>query len=290
MKKILVPCDFSTQSKEAYQFALEIASKSNGEIFIVHALQLPFQVETTFGIQPYPVDPGLINKFEAEALEAFNRLIKSYYRPGNVKVHFRTVHDFVLPAILAFIPDHEIDLVVMGTSGCDGLQEMLIGSNTEKVVRFSPVPVISLKKACGIGKLQNIVLPSNLGLNQTHFMNAVKRLQEFFQAKLHIIHLNTPSHFITDHDGHEFLREYVNHYHLKNYTLNFRSSHTEQEGILEFAREIQANMIAMGTHSRQGLQHLLKGSVAEAVVNHLECPIWTCTFQATLHETIRADY
>jgi len=278
MRKILVPCDFSLPAKEAFKFALEIASRSKGEVFVVHAIHLPIQVETTFGIQPYPMDIELINKIEAEAADAFNRL-NAIYSSGDITVHFNTFHDLVLPVVLNFIRAHDIDLVVMGATGSSGFTEVFIGSNTEKVVRFSSVPVIALRKAYGLERFQHIVLPSDFGLNQTGFMNRIQILQEFFQATLDIIHINTPRNFITDREGHEALQEFANHYRLKNFTLNFRNAYSEEDGIITFAHEIQANLIAMGTHGRKGLRHLLKGSITEAVVSHLECPIWTYTLK-----------
>ena len=62
---------------------------------------------------------------------------------------------------------------------------------------------------------------------------------------------------------------------LKNYTLNVFNDPYEESGVINFAQEIDADMIAMGTHGRRGLAHLMSGSVAEDIVNHVDCPIWT---------------
>ena len=206
---------------------------------------------------------------------AFKKLKEAFYDPANTTVHFEMLNDFIHPGIRAFIQEHQIDLVIMGTSGSSGLEEFLIGSNTEKIVRFSPVPVIAVKKASGYGGIQHIVFPSNLELNQSDLVDHVKNLQEFFKAKLHILTVATPSHFRTDQEANEALQEFASHYKLKNYTLNFRSNFNERDGILNFAKEIQAKMIAIGTHSKKGLKHLVSGSIAESVVNHLECLVWT---------------
>jgi nucleotide-binding universal stress UspA family protein len=53
----------------------------------------------------------------------------------------------------------------------------------------------------------------------------------------------------------------------------------ESDGIIEYAKEVKANMIAMGTHARKGLNHLLMVSVTEEVVNHVQLPIWTYTIR-----------
>jgi hypothetical protein len=63
--------------------------------------------------------------------------------------------------------------------------------------------------------------------------------------------------------------------HLKNYTLNTFSDHSEEEGILHFASGIRADRIAMATHGRTGFAHLLSGSIAEAVANHAAKPVLT---------------
>lgn len=277
MKKILVPCDFSQPSKEAFRFALELAVFSKGEIFVVHAIEVPLMYETAFGIQPYPVDPELTKRMEEQATQAFQKMKEMYHPPVPVAIHFQLLYDFVLPSIRSFIQENGIDLVIMGTTGASGLEEFFIGSNTEKVVRFSPVPVIALQKARTHGGIQNIVFPSTLELNQSDLMDHVIKLQGFFQAKLHIVTINTPENFKTDAEAHEALQEFAKHYKLTNYTLNFRNNFTERDGILNFAEEIQADMIAMATHSRKGLKHFFMGSVAESVVNHLDCLVWTYT-------------
>lgn len=275
MKKILVPCDFSAPSKEAYKFALEIASLSKGEIYVVHNIEVPLVYETTFGIQPYLTDSEAGKNLKLQATQAFNKMKHTFYTPANTTVHFQTINDLLLPGIRAFIQEHQIDLVVMGTSGSNGLEEFLIGSNTEKIVRFSSAPVIAVKKASACGAIQHIVFPNNLELNQSGLVDHVKNLQEFFKAKLHVLTVTTPSHFRTDQEAHEALSEFARHYKLENYTLNFRSNYTERDGILSFAKEIEAKMIAIGTNSRKGLSHLLNASIAESVVNHLECLVWT---------------
>ncbi len=275
MKKILVPCDFSAPAKEAYKFALEIASISKGEIFVVHNIELPLVYETTFGVQPSPIDSETRKNIKEKATEAFKKLEKAFYTPSKTTVHFEMLNDFLVPGISAFIKEHLIDLVIMGTSGSSGLEEFIIGSNTEKIVRSSSVPVISVRKAAAYGAIQHIVFPTSLELNQSDLVTHVTDLQQFFKAKLHILTVSTPTHFRTNQEAHEALTEFAKHYKLKNYTLNFRNDFNERDGILNFAREIQAQLIALGTHSYQGIKHLVNGSIAESVVNHLECPIWT---------------
>jgi nucleotide-binding universal stress UspA family protein len=107
-------------------------------------------------------------------------------------------------------------------------------------------------------------------------MKKVKELQTFFNATLHILLVNTPARFMADAEAKKLLEEFAHNNKLANFTLNFRNGRTEEAGILAFADEVKADLVAMATHGRKGLAHLVSGSIAEDVVNHITCPIWTC--------------
>ncbi len=275
MKRILVPCDFSTPARQAYKFAINLAIASKGEVIVVHIIPTPIIYETTFGIQPYPLNPLVIQELEANAKKAFERMKKAHPASVNMPISFFSLYEDLVPGILAFIKRKKIDLIVMGTHGSSGFEEFMVGSNTEKIVRLSTVPVMAVRKAPFFSSIKNIVFPNTLELNQTELMNHVKNLQKFFDATLHILFVNTPTHFKKDQDAKGAMLDFVKHYKLPNYTVNFRNDAHERNGILDFVKETNADMLAMATHGRKGLTHLFSGSVAESVVNHIECPIWT---------------
>ncbi len=281
MKRILVPCDFSAPARQAYKFALNLATASKGEIIVVYVVPTPIIYETTFGIQPYPLNPLVIEELEENARKAFERMKKVIRAPSNMKISFLSTYEDLIPGILSLTKRKKIDLIVMGTHGSKGVEEFMVGSNTEKIVRLSTVPVIALRKAPTLTSIKNIVFPSTLELNQTVLMKYVKSLQNFFDATLHILFINTPSHFKKDQDVKGAMLDFVNHYKLANYTVNFRNDRYERSGILDFVNEINADMLAMATHGRRGLAHLFSGSVTESVVNHIECPIWTYNLRNT---------
>jgi hypothetical protein len=166
-------------------------------------------------------------------------------------------------------------LVVMGTHGASGLKEYLIGSNTEKMVRLSPVPVLTVRKSFDLPQIKDIVFPTNLHLDQVNLVARIKEVQSFFSAKLHLLLVNTPYNMKRTIDETQMMEGYAKHYKLRDYTLNTRNDFHVEDGIINFAHEIKADMIAMGTHGRRGLAHLFMGSVAEEVVNKVDCPIWT---------------
>ena len=60
-----------------------------------------------------------------------------------------------------------------------------------------------------------------------------------------------------------------------SYTIDIYNDKVEEDGIIFFAQDIGANLIALATHGRSGLLHLLSGSIAEDIVNHAKRPVWT---------------
>jgi len=274
MKKILVPCDFSTNANAAFKTAVELAAASKGEVHVLHVIDIAVPTETAFGVQPYYISTEILREFAASAEKKFQKM-KARLKDTKVKVSLSIKSGPVSLTIGDYITNKKMTLVVMGTHGASGWKEFVVGSNTEKIVRSSPVPVIALRKAMTKRSIRHIVLPTTLELDQTAFMNQVKDLQEFFRAKIHVLFLNTPANFVRDADSIASLKDFARYYKLRNFTLNVRSEHQESDGIIHFAKEIKANMIAMGTHGRKGLSHLMTGSIAEDVVNHLQLPIWT---------------
>ena len=173
------------------------------------------------------------------------------------------------------ITHNNTDLVIMGTRGSGSLDEVILGSNAERVVRHANCPVICVKSETNYSEIKNIAFATGLLEDNPLLIQKVKQIQELFKAKLHIVSVNTPNHFRRDKITHKKMNDLVTKYMLKDFTTNIYNDFTEEEGIIYFAEELSADMIAIGTHGRTGLAHLLGGSIAEDIVNHSKRPIWT---------------
>ncbi len=270
MRRILIPCDFSRQSNEAYSMAINLASQSKGKIILLHVLP----PVTGYLAEPLVFDPGYSTESEEDVKKALEKM-KEMVDPKSISVATQVAYGDLVSCIKNVIESEKIDLVVMGTSGASGIEEIFIGSNTEKIVRFSPVPVLAVRTLVEPKLIKNILLPSTLDLNQSDFIKKLKELQSFFDATLHVLLVNTPAQFKRDLEGKEGLEEFVKHYNLENYKLHFRSYRREDDGIIDFAYSEKMDLIAMATHARSGLAHVFNGSTTENVVNHIQIPIWT---------------
>jgi nucleotide-binding universal stress UspA family protein len=274
MKKILVPCDFSEQAINAFRFAADIAEQSKGEIHLINVVEVPVLHDSVL-MPVMAYEEALFKELREKAEKHFTRLITKH-APNVKKVTSKVIFGPVYRMLYDYIEDNGIDLVIMGTKGASGVREILIGSNAEKMVRNSPVPVIAIKKYVKGSSIKNIVFPNTLDTEkQENLVMKVKELQNFFKANLHIVWINTPTNFTRDSITIKRLNAFGKRFMFKDYTVNVYNDPYEEAGVISFTKDVEADMIVMGTHGRKGVAHLLSGSVAEDVVNHTECPIWT---------------
>lgn len=278
MKKILVPFDFSVQAIDAFKFAHNLDSESKAKIHVLFVVELPIMYDTV-------LMPAL--SFEKDKLEeARSKAEKKLSDTIDRYAHGLDIVSCVelgqtTPAILQYIEKNQIDLVVMGTKGASGMKEMLIGSNTEKIVRASTVPVITVKSYVRPRKIKNIVFPNTLSTDSNdELVDRVMRFQKSLDATIHIVWINTPLNFAQDIVTRKSLQDFASRYGLKNFTINIFNDVSEETGIINFTHMIGADLIALGTHGRTGLAHLITGSLAENLVNHVDCPVWTYTIKS----------
>lgn len=272
MKRILVPCDFSEPAVQAFKFAVDIARQSRGEVILLNVIELPVMHESVI-MPSLSFEEAFMKDMKLHAEKNFTKMSNKW--AGDVKVTSLIEYGNPTASVRDFISDNKIDLVVMGTHGATGMKEFFIGSNTEKIVRTSSVPVISIKGNVKVAGIKNIVFPNTLDLNQEELTLKVKALQNFFGATLHVLYVNTPSRFRRDVEVKKEMKAFAKRFLLKDYTLTIFNDFTEEEGLRNFILETKADMVAMATHGRRGLNHLMSGSIAEDAVNHLQCPIWT---------------
>lgn len=273
MKRIVVPCDFSDPAVQAFKFAIDVAKGNGAEVMLLNVIELPVLNESVL-MPTLSFEETFIKDMKAHAEKNFAKMKDKWVKDGQRVTSFIEFGG-VTATLRNFIAEKKADLVVMGTHGASGLKEFLVGSNTEKIVRTTPVPVIAIKKQVKASAIKSIAFPNTLDADQEELMMRVKALQAFFKATLNIVYINTPSTFRRDTDVKKEMKEFAKRFMLKDYTLTIFNDYSAEEGVLNFVKDTKADMVAMATHGKRGISHLMSGSIAEDVVNHLECPIWT---------------
>ena len=163
----------------------------------------------------------------------------------------------------------------MGSHGASGFQELFIGSNTEKVVRFSDVPVLVIKNETPDFNASKFVFASDFSDEIKAPFAKLVALANTFNSHLDLVMINTPNSFKTTHVAESIMDEFVKGFNLTNYATHIYNDVNVEKGILNFANAVNADLIGMCTHGRTGFSHFFNGSISEDLVNHAVRPVVT---------------
>ncbi len=272
MKKILVPTDFTDVANYALSMAQKIASKLEAEITLLHVVNTPSGVLTDN--DGHVIDDGE-NDLKAyyQSLEKGKKQMAALEADLPKGIRTSVVEGVLNQAIVEFIKNERIDLVVMGTKGSSGLREILQGSETEIIVRKSPVPVLSLMCDRSNIQLEKILLVHDFKKAIVQDLEIHKALMAAFDAKLHLLKIidGDESELVTEKE----MREFAKANDLDSAVFHIFNDSDVEDGITHFLQEQDFDLLSIGTHGHKGFKHWLNGSVAEDLVNHLHKPILT---------------
>ena len=275
MKKILVPYDFSTVAEHALDFACQIADKADSDIMLLNVIEHPTADSfKTLGIQDVdPMEQLYIKKmYELVQNKLSTVVADAKYADERISTKIQLGNPF--NTIIDQVTEENVSLIVVGTEGAEGLNQFFVGSNSERIVRKASCPVITIQNKSELEPIEKIVFASDFQNTDDDFVGKLLDVQKKFEAQLNIVKIHTPASFTSTRHDRKQMEDFVEKYGIANYTLDIYNYKNEEDGIVLYAEDIQADMIALGTHQRKGVGHFLAGSIAEDVVNHAKIPVW----------------
>lgn len=271
MKKILVPTDFSKQAENALKVATDLAKNHECEIHLLHMVELPMhQIIATSNFSELPEAVFFMKMAHKNFEEALDR----DYLEG-LDIYENIKFNDTADGVLDYCMENEIDLIVMGSHGASGFKEMFIGSNTEKVVRTSKTPVLVVKNDHEIFKVENFVFASDFKKDNKETYKLAVEFAKLWNAKIHLLLVNTAGNFKTTLQAEEAMNEFIKDSDFENRSFNIINDLSVEKGILNFSNSIDADLIGISTHGKQGIAHFFNGSISEDLVNHAKRPVIT---------------
>lgn len=261
MNKILVPIDFSKKSEYASKMAAKMAVKMNATIYLIHLIELPKGVVDMGSSSRFSIPESMLylRKVREKVLD-FKEQIFSKETKVEYFIKLNNPHE----GILKYADKINADLIIMGSKGHSKLEEILIGSNTEKVVRTSKIPVLVVKKDNKKFKIKDLVFASSFSKDDKK--EVFRKFLVFasqFKSNIHLLKINTPSKFESTHDAKEKIKDFIKDFTLPKHSINIYNDASVEKGILNFSKEIDADLIALSTHGRSGLAHIFSASVTK---------------------------
>jgi nucleotide-binding universal stress UspA family protein len=270
MKTIIVPVDFSEQSEYALKTAASLATRHNSEIIVLHMLELNYAMISSSEAY-HPEQTIFLIKAAEKRLSDF--LDKSYLEGITITPVIK--HYKVFSEVNEIAEKHEADMVIMGSHGTDGLQEIFFGSNAEKVVRNSEIPVLVVKQEMEDFKIDTFVFACDF---REDAIPAFQRAMDFagkLGATFKTVYINTPGdHFMSTADIQEQISKFLNAAKV-GLEVDLYDDYSVERGVLNYSESMNADLIGIPTHGRKGISHFFMGSIGEDITNHAPIPVIT---------------
>jgi nucleotide-binding universal stress UspA family protein len=272
MKKILVPIDFSKPSEYAAKMAAKIAKKTSASITLIHLIELPSEIVDIYYGSRFSIPESMLylRKIKEKILK-----FKNNFFTEDMKVDYFIKLNNPFDGIRKYADKIDADLIIMGSKGHSKFEEIIIGSNTEKIVRSSKIPVIVVKRDSKKFSLKNLVFASNFKKDNKEVFIKFLDFANIFNSKIHLLRVNTPSQFENTFEAKQKMKDFIKEYNLLKYSINIYDDTSIEKGIINFSREKKVDLIALSTHGRSGISHLFSRSVAKSLSEIALKPIFT---------------
>jgi nucleotide-binding universal stress UspA family protein len=262
MKKILIPTDFSPNADKALNYAVQLARRSGGEIFIVH------------GIEAYNVEEAMKN-----AEEKMTALKKSISEAERLTVTTRIYSDSSVNSILTAITEFKPGLVVMGTLGSSGIKEMIYGSRTGTIIGRSPVPVLAVPQLSEWAAPKKILMAVNEFNVKDKMTEPVFKLAAMYGAAVQLaIFTDTDDDYVEDFTEHEvkvaaFRDRLKEKYpHLEIHAVHLAGTRF-RESLQNWIDNNGIDMLVMLTYKRNLIGSIFKSSMTKKMSYHTNIPM-----------------
>lgn len=288
IKNVLVPLDFSPESHSAIRFALPLLKRFGANLHLVHVLPTDSPLS---GLADLPmVVPDV--EVNGRARRDLGKAAENHavtMQPA----HIHVLRGSPFAEICQLARKSEIDLIVIATRGNTGLKRVTLGSTAERVVRYSPCPVLVVRLGEPTNKvatIRRILVPVDFSECSMKSLAHAKRLAKEFNATLILLHSVPLLYYISsdEYARYDFPLLMKQSEQAAQKQMRSLITKTEQEGLkVESSLQIghagqqicaraeaeRADIIVTSTHGHTGLNHVLLGSTAEYVARHARCPV-----------------
>ena len=290
IRRILVPIDFSPQSRAALAFALPLVEKFRAELHLVHVFAADYPLSSMVAL-PLIVPALEVERRVRSHLQSVAGKESARIRPENV--HAAKGEPF--EEICRLARELQIDLVVSATRGRTGLKHLALGSTAERIVRHAPCPVLVVHPTGGKTKrrrpaFKKILVPTDFSACAAKGLAYAKALAQRFDSRLVLLnsvdlhYYSTNPEFIlydlppllaeSEKAARQQMRDLVEETDWGGIAVEtlLESGHAGEQ-ICRRAQEGGTELIVTSTHGKTGLAHIFIGSTAEYVVRHAPCPV-----------------
>jgi nucleotide-binding universal stress UspA family protein len=273
MKTILVPTDFSKNAEHAMQYAVMLAKKIKANLLLLHAYHISFgalEVPASFLME----EMAAVEKIAGERLK---KMCDEIFKKTRVKCTALNVQGLAVDEIISAAKDYKVNMVVMGTKGASGIKEMLVGSNTSRVMSNAACPVIAVPERSDVAPIKKITYATNYDSGDIASLKNLVEIAKPFKAQVNVLHVDDGEY--TSADEKEYMENFIKRTNKKitynNLSYEMLKGKQIEKKLEQYIKQKGADLMVTSTHHRSLLDKLFSKSITKKLAFHTSVPLMT---------------
>jgi nucleotide-binding universal stress UspA family protein len=266
--RILVPTDFSEVANNALKYAIGLALQTKASIHVLHVKNFPIMDPS------FPVDTlsTLIEEMNRVSAQGMADTKDKFLEPAKVTYRLHEASGFVNDEIEVACKENQIDLIVMGTTGASGLQELLIGSNAATTVGRSEIPVMVIPPSANFNEIKHILYASDYTEPEFPALARLIYFAELYDAEISVLHVKTDFDRFFDSANNFFVK---NKAHIKREQIKLIQSEKSDvsDAINQHIDNQPTDMLVLAKHNRSFFDRLFHRSLSKQMAYHTKIPL-----------------
>lgn len=276
METIFCPTDFSPASENAIRYADQLAHWLQARIILFHNIYEPLRPAIkSFGGVHYaePIRDAGYRQQQLDQLHAWREKFAGTGGSQPVRYETKIRYGPTQDNIAEEAQRNHANVIVLGSKERQGLKQLFTGSVVGDVVRQSPCPVLIVPADTAFQPITKIVFAISLLDQNSADLAFLARLATLFQAKIFFLHI------LTQYSGSErqqveaAFEQFRQSLPSTPAALHVETHDNIESGIVQFTRQLQADLLVMGYHPHSFLEGLILGDRTKSMASHPALPL-----------------
>lgn len=273
MKHILLPTDFSENSWNAITYALTLFKDDHCTFHLLNTYTpVIYHVEYVLG---YPAQFGLGDAIRNTAQENLKKLIVRISKTfeNNPKHKFQTMarFDTFISGLKNVLDTHSIDLIVMGTKGVTGAEEVLFGTNTVHAINAVKCPILAIPSGFKFESPHEVLFPTDLEVNYSKTqLHILQDIALSHHSRVNAMHVSTGYDLTEQQKKNKTKLELM--FKKTAFLFHDLRSMNVSDAINEFQIKHKINLLVMVNNKHNFFENLLFRNTINQIGFHLNVP------------------
>jgi nucleotide-binding universal stress UspA family protein len=271
IKTILVPTDFSKNASNALDYAIALAKKENSKLILLHAFRISYPTSDI----PIPVVIEEVSQIQKESEEKLKKLCNEIIKKKKIKCEFICKEGLAMDVVLESLKKKRPDLIVMGTKGASGIKEIILGSNTAKIIEKSNCPVIAVPESASYKGIKKIAFSTNYKESDIAALKKLVEIAKDFNSNLSILHVANEEYTKETEKGlmQLFIKSVSKKIKYGKITYQIKHGKSLEKVMQDYINKESPDIIAMSTLRRNLIEKLFGISITKKMAYHTKVPL-----------------